>query len=262
MLNKDLKNKPLVEAILEVKWKVPNPESTQETIAVLPVDPHYKLLLGRFFDRMQAKYPIYESLPASQMPDGLISHAAQHRFRASSNGWPLVQIGHGLMTVNETEAYTWKDFRNRSEHALRCLYQSHPSIEDFHIEQLALSYIDAIEVAFDQESVFAFLREKMKTNIKLPDRLFEAGRVSPNPAYLQWESAFPTANPDGLIRLKFGTGRKHQNSAVIWETKLHSSGEQLPKVPDEFGNWLKQAHDLTSDWFFKLIDGELHKRFS
>ena len=48
---KELKNKPLVEAILEIRWKLqglpPGPQ----------VDPHYKLLLGRLFDRHSRGIP-------------------------------------------------------------------------------------------------------------------------------------------------------------------------------------------------------------
>ena len=262
MPSKVLKNKPLVEAILEVKWKVPSMESARQAVAVAPADHHYKLLLGRFFDRVREEYPIHEPLPASQMPDGTISHLPLHRFRTVPDGWPLVQMGDGLMTVNETDAYTWKGFQNRSKRALDYLYQSHPSIENLQIEQLALSYIDAIEVESDQENVFAVLREKLNTRVELPEELFQSQEVNQNPANFQWESTFPTAKPSGLISLKFGTGRKHQKLAVFWETKVHSFGEQIPTLPNGFENWLDQAHDLTSDWFFKLIDGELLEEFS
>ena len=40
-----------------------------------------------------------------------------------------------------------------------------------------------------------------------------------------------------------------------------SQADQLPKVPAEFPEWLASAHEITDDWFFKLIDGELERRF-
>jgi uncharacterized protein (TIGR04255 family) len=33
-------------------------------------------------------------------------------------------------------------------------------------------------------------------------------------------------------------------------------------MPNDFEKWLDAAHAVTDDWFFKLIDGELERRFS
>ena len=262
MVRKNLKKKPLVEAILEVKWRVPAPPAADLGVTGIPGDPHYRLLLGRFSERVQNQYPSHESLPAAQVPDGLISHAAQHRFRTHEGGWPLIQIGHGLMTVNDTQAYTWSDFRNRCESAFGKLYESHPAPSDFHIQELALVYIDAITVDFKKENVFEFLRSKMKTNVALPDNLFVDGRVDSHPGHFQWETGFSTSKPAGRIGLKFAMGQRGQTTAVILETRMISPSEQLPAMPDGISDWLNDAHDLTGDWFFKLIDGELLERFS
>ncbi len=42
---------------------------------------------------------------------------------------------------------------------------------------------------------------------------------------------------------------------------VESVSEDFPKVQDEIFAWVKEAHDLTDDWFFKLIEGELLRRF-
>ena len=262
MVRRNLKNKPLVEAILEVKWRVPAPAAADLAVASISGDPHYRLLLGRFSERVQKEYPSYEPLPTAQVPDGLISHVAQHRFRTHDGGWPLIQIGHGLMTVNDTEAYTWSDFRERCANAFGKLFESHPSRSDFHIQELALVYIDAIEVDFKQVNVFEFLRDKMKTDVVLPDSLFSDGRVDNHPGHFQWETGFPTSKPAGRIGLKFAMGQRGQTTAVILETRMISPSEQLPAMPDGISDWLNDAHDLTGDWFFNLIDGELLERFS
>ena len=44
------------------------------------------------------------------------------------------------------------------------------------------------------------------------------------------------------------------------ETTVISAGE-ICLNKDEIEQWIKKAHDLTDDWFFKLIEGELQKRF-
>jgi uncharacterized protein (TIGR04255 family) len=33
-------------------------------------------------------------------------------------------------------------------------------------------------------------------------------------------------------------------------------------MPASFSKWLDEAHDLTDEWFFKMIEGELERRFA
>jgi uncharacterized protein (TIGR04255 family) len=257
MPRKDLKNKPLVEAILELKWKLPGSQ-----VPGMEGDPHYRLLLGRLSERVQNDYPFHEPLPTAQIPDGMVAHMAQHRFRTSEAGWPLIQLGPGLMTLNETDSYTWDDFEVRCEKAVASLFDAHPARHKFVVEDLTLRYIDAIEVDFSQDSVFAFLQEKMRTSISLPKGLFEGGRVKQNPTAFNWEVAFPHDDPGGLVILRFAVGQRGGKSALIWETLVQAARERIPDMPDGFSEWLIRAHDLTDDWFFELIQGELERRFS
>lgn len=256
MPKKDLKNKPLVEAILELKWLLPAPETPGTE-----VDPHYRLLLGRFSERVESDYSFHEPLPTAQIPDAMAAHMVQHRFRTSDGKWPLVQIGPGIMTVNETNGYTWDDFKDRCIKAVQNLFDAHPAKQKFAVQDLTLRYIDAVEVDFRQENVFKFLQEKMKTKISLPDTLFDGGRVNESPMAFNWQASFPHSDPGGLVTLRFGVGQRSGKSALIWETSVQAAHERIPAIPDGFSGWLDKAHDLTDDWFFKLIEGELERRF-
>jgi len=257
MPRKKLKDKPLVEAILELKWELPAQASPG-----MEGDPHYRLLLGRFSERVEIDYPFHEPLPTAQIPDAMAAHMVQHRFRRSEGKWPLVQIGPGIMTVNDTDGYTWDDFNNRCVEAVRNLLDAHPAKEKFAVEDLTLRYIDAVTVDFSQESVFQFLQERMKTSISLPDSLFEGGRVSANPKVFDWQVSFPQDDPGGLVALRFAVGLRSGKPALIWETLVQAGHERIPAIPDGFSVWLGKAHELTDDWFFKLIEGELERRFS
>jgi len=99
-----LSKKPLVEAIFELRWKL------QEPTPGIKIDPNYKLLVGGIYDKIRQSYPFYEQLPTSALPDEIAAYVVQHRFRKATDGWPLVQIGPGVITVNDTEGYTWDDF--------------------------------------------------------------------------------------------------------------------------------------------------------
>ncbi|GBD96922.1 MAG TPA: TIGR04255 family protein [Nitrospirae bacterium] len=256
MSKKELKNKPLVEAILEIRWNLkgnaPGPQ----------IDPHYKLLLGRLFDRMVSEYPEHEQLPTANIPDEMVGHVIQHRFRVAANSWPLIQVGPGIFTVNSTADYKWTDFRPRVLSAIDKLYDAHPKVDDLKVSNIILRYIDAVDFDYGINNSFEFLRDKLKLNMSLPDNLFENTEVENKPSSFTWQCSFKCKKPKGIINVRFATGRKKDMHAIVWDTTVESAGDDLPEVPKDFEVWFDAAHDITDDWFFKMIEGELERRFS
>ena len=104
---KVLKNKPLVEAIFELRWEL------EEQVSGAKTDPHYKILIGRMYDRVKDDYPYHEELPTATIPDEIAGYIIQHRFRKDKDMWPLIQVGPGIVTLNDTEGYVWDDFEER-----------------------------------------------------------------------------------------------------------------------------------------------------
>ncbi len=255
-MSRELKNKPLVEAIVEIRWKLkgtpPGPQ----------VDPHYKLLLGRLFDRLHQDYPEHEQLPTANIPDELVGHVIQHRFRSAANAWPLVQVGPGIYAINSTDDYKWHDFRTRVITSVEKLYDAHPKPHEFKITNLTMRYIDAIQFDYEHKNAFAFLKEHLKLNISLPDNLFQDTSVDNRPNSFTWQSSFSCQSPMGQMDIRFATGQKNNMPAIIWETVVESTGDDVPEMPKAFNDWLDAAHDITDDWFFKIIEGELERRFS
>lgn len=256
MPHKTLKNKPLVEAMLECRWQLTASAIGHET------DPNFQLLLGRFYDRMQTTYPEYEQLPTAGIPDGLVSHVVQHRFRSGPNQWPLVQIGPGILTVNSTADYTWEAFRPRAVEAVAKLFESHPKPEQLKITHLILRYIDAIAFDYQAEHVLRFLKDKMKIDASFPKSLFGDNQVEEKPIQFNWQTAFKCEKPLGIVAIQFGLGQKENMPAIIWDTSVQSAAADIPAIPTEFDKWISQSHEVASDWFFKLIEGDLERKFS
>jgi len=256
MPSRILKNKPLVESILEVKWRLTSPAPGVQ------LDPHYKLLLGRLYDRLSADYPEHEQLPSAMIPDEMSAYVVQHRFRHAAKDWPLIQVGPGILTLNDTAKYKWEDFRSRATTAIEKLCDVYPRPEQLIVESLLLRYIDAVEFNHPNEDVFQFLQQKMKVAISLPGSLFEGNAVQHTPSHFSWQSAFRCDNPQGMVTVRFATGQKEARPALVWETIVHTADQAVPKLPDGFGSWIDAAHAITDDWFFKLIEGELERRFS
>lgn len=248
-----LANKPLVEAIFDVRWRLDEP------VQHMLIDPHYKIALGRAFDRLNGEYPYHEQLPASSMPDELAGYKVQHRFRKGKNAWPLVQMGPGILTVNDTDGYVWEEFEKRIEQALEVIFDVYPG--EFEINSLLLRYIDAIHFDFVNNSIFEFLEKQMKTSLYPNPKLFEDTQVHQLPTGLDLRMIFSSSEPKGEINMRLVKGKKEDTDALIWETQMLSVGDDAPKEKGDILTWVNKAHELTDAWFFKTIEGELLERF-
>ena len=257
MEHKHLKYKPLVEAQVEIQW-APADQSSPG----IKTDPHYKMALGRFYERVMNSYPEHETLPAAKFPETMVYHTAQHLFRVGPGRWPALQIGPGILSVHERDEYHWLDFARRAQDALVKLFDAYPKGAELKIEALRLHYIDAVQLDFTRENVLEFLQEKFKTTIMLPPTLFLDGHVQAQSKSFSWQATFEEDQPKGTITIRFATGERSSKPALLWETIIESAGKDLPSLPGSFGAWLTEAHALSEDWFFKLIDGDLEKTFS
>jgi len=263
MPSKILKNKPLVEVIFELRWDLEEIEDQQQNLGPeMGIEPNYQIILGRFYDRIHKEYQYYEKLPAAKMPEDISAYIVQHRFRKDKNSWPLVQLGPGIVTLNDTDNYTWEDFRSRITQLIELLFEVYPkSSENLKFNKIQLRYIDSVEFDFKNNNIFEFLRDKMKTKIHLPDSLFNSNIVNHLPSGLDLRFSFPSNKPIGSINLRFGSGTRRNKSALLWETMIFSKKKDVPNSKSGILEWAIKAHDITHDWFFKIIEGDLEKRF-
>lgn len=249
---RELSKKPLVEAILELKWRVdPNIG-----------DPSYSIFLGRLYDLLRKKYPYHQPLPASVIPEQMAGNIAQHRFRVAENKWPLVQVGPGLVTVNDTDSYTWEDFVIRANEVVKSTFKAYPNSDELKLTSLVLRYIDSDNFDYLNNNVFVYLKDKLKVNLVIPQQLFDSANVKELPKGFSFRVSYPAQKPKGTVILKFATGVRRKKESIVWETAVQSMNEELPSLPRGFKGWAASAHAITDDWFFKLIEGELERKFA
>lgn len=254
----NLSKKPLNEAILELRWDIPQPAQNPAGVLGAPASP-YRLLVSRFFDRLSAEFPTYEALPASAVPDDMVQNVVQHRFRDKS-GWPLVQIGPGLITYNETAKYDWAPFRDGAAKVVEHFYAAYPNPADLKISTVTLRYIDADSFDFTKSSVLEYLK-KLKVDVTVPlDKVSQFG-VSPNPEALSLRTGFTITKPKGKLALNTNVGQLEGKPAVVWETVVETAGADLPAMPQDFAKWAEEAHQVANTLFFAMIDGELREKF-
>ncbi len=68
MKAQNLSNKPLIEAIFEVRWGL------EQDASGVRMDPNYKLNVGRIYEELKHDYPKYEQLPTAGVPDDLVPY--------------------------------------------------------------------------------------------------------------------------------------------------------------------------------------------
>jgi len=93
------------------------------------------------------------------------------------------------------------------------------------------------------------------------EKLFEETSVSNLPLGFDLRFSFPSAKPKGAVHLRFVRGKRKNVDALIWETQVQSIGDDAPKSKNQIATWIVSAHELTDDWFFKMIEGGLLRRF-
>jgi len=252
---KILKNNPLVEAIFELRWEL------RGSIPGTRIEPTYKILIGSIYDKVKDEYPYYEQLPTATIPDEVVRYIVQHRFRKDKDKWPLIQIGPGIITLNDTEGYVWEDFKKRIENVIDVLFEVYPQAEsNLEINRLLLRYIDAVDFDYAKQNAFDFLK-KLKVNIEIDKMLFEGSGVSNLPYDFDIKFSFSIDAFDGILLLRFLRGRRKETDVFIWETNVQSINKNVYKSKDQIMDWVNNAHELTHSWFFKMIDGELRRRF-
>jgi uncharacterized protein (TIGR04255 family) len=253
-----LANKPLIEVIFEIRWQIN--QSSQ-----FPSEANTQLILGRLFDRLKLKYPNYEPLPFASVPEMMAEGLVKHRFR-SEKGWPLVQIGSGILTVNDTESYLWADFKPRVIDVINQLLDSIPNQEEFKTKNLMLKYVDAIDID-SEEDIYTFLQDKMQLNVSLNTELFEQTYIKKKPIQLDLTFSFECEKPKGSLNFRIFQGKKIDDSgkiisdALIWEITIQSKENNLLDIPAKLDQWLEEAHTVTHNWFFTLVHGELLRGF-
>lgn len=252
----NLTKKPLVEAIFELRWQLQGKATSGERI-----DPHYKILVGRMYDRAKEEYPFSEPLATADIPDRFAAYNIQYRFRKAEDGWPLIQLGPGIITLNDTEGYTWEDFRNRISDLLVMFSESHPESSNLSWNLLMLRYIDAVNFDYEENDAFGLLRDKMKTNIEMRYKLFENNRLSQMPSSLDLRFSFASMEPAGVASLRIATGEKNGENSLVWETMFRSLGKDAQSAKEKVHVWVEDAHRVAHDWFFDMIEGDLLEEF-
>ena len=218
-----------VEAIFELRWALQKQEQQPDQAGI---DPGFQILLGRFYDKVSADFPESENLQLAIFPEMMTPYLVRNRFRKTKNGWPLVQLGTGILSVNDTESYDWSTFKPMLYRAVEILLETYPkNIAPLMLSQVTLRYINAIPLnALDGNKGFLeFLKDYLHTNISIDPLLFDNPSLASVPSALTLRLNYPLEKPQGVGVIAFSSGMKQNVPSLIWENMVISQ-KQVPQT--------------------------------
>lgn len=239
---------PLQEAIFEMRWPL-QPDATGRNLE----DRQYDFALGKFQDALKETFPFHVSKFPSELPHRMLNYQTMHQFWQDEKQWPVVQLGPGIATVNDSEQnYEWKQtYLPNIEKALSALMKSYNHLS-FH--SLSLRYIDVVKVedyGFSNWSDFVSEHINFQFNNDFNTRGELIG--------LNFEQSF-SLKELGYLNLNFSSGQNDKKEDIfIWQTAVSMQGSITEK---EVLPWLNKAHDTTSALFKEICKKEFYGSFS
>lgn len=244
-----LPNAPLQEVIFELHWKL-----DVDPASGIAYDSNFDIAAGRFDVLASTKLPFSRRLIPSLAPLIAFPHKPVLQYWKEEGIYPVMQIGHGIFTANETEKnYQWHDFKAVIEEGLEWLHKSYKN--NLFIEFVELRYIDAIEITpEDEKNLLDYLNKNLNVSI------VNSNEIPGSLSDFQLIQKLRLDNGDSL-NLVFANGVRNieQSKVLLWHTSV-SNSSQIKR--DNLTDWVEKAHQVCSDLFRKMISPELYERFN
>lgn len=250
VMNK-LSRAPLQEVIFEVRWDLQvNAQTRQE------FDPKVELALGKLQGFARNKFPFYRRKMPQEIPVHALPYQAVHQFWRDQRVWPVIQLGPGIFTVNDTDKnYEWtSSYFPQIEECLFWLYEAYDN--DLRVRFCNLNYIDVIKLKDHGNP--DDLRDFIAGNLKV--------RVSnefQSPGSRGGINIMQTFNlEDGsMLSLVIADGldQKTQDPILMWQTGITAN---QPFDKDRVLVWCQTAHSIVSDLFKEMTKGRLYDSFT
>lgn len=240
-----LPNAPLVEVIFELRWAIQSKEE---------LDKH-QYLHGDLYAKIKNEYPFRESLQPQEVPMELYLHNPSHRFRVAEDNYPLIQVGPGLLTVNTNDSkYEWEEYKNRCVDAMKNLHEVFDLVKTKENIILILQYQDFIRFDFEEYNVYNYLRENLHIDIK---QSFYETQVNPYSLNLRFNYQIDFGKLE--VHLQQAKKNNTDEDGILIRTVIADAEANSDET--YIINWLDEAHQITSQIFRKMTEGELYESF-
>lgn len=243
-----LPNAPLQEVIFEVRWDLDVQDGTN-----MPYDPKFDLGLGRLSRLLEERFPEKVRKYAEMIPVQLMPHVATWQFRPSAGGWPLIQLGHGVLTVNDTDlAYDWETvFFPLIKEALAWLAEAYDGMPSF--SKAELRYIDSVKLS---EHSFTDWEQFIANSFNL--RFQNAFNTRGPLKSVGIHQVFNLPNGEEIL-FSMSNGKQNDQESLIWQTAIAQPGS-FDKA--EVIKWVDKAHVLSKELFKDLCKPDFYATFN
>jgi uncharacterized protein (TIGR04255 family) len=237
-----LSNAPLLEVIFELKWSVESEEELNKC----------QYLHGDLYAKIREKYPHRELLVPAIVPIETYRHQPAHRFRVVSNGYPLVQVGPGILTVNTTDKkYEWKEYKQWILEAVSNLIEVY-SFNTNTLLFLSLRYFDFLSFNFNEQDVYKFLSKYLHTDIQ--QEFYDNASL---PLSTNINFNYATEFGEFLVNITKGINRGKEGLIL----QFNMSNKNINPDVSQIQKWLDEAHQICSDTFKNMTKGKLYETF-
>jgi uncharacterized protein (TIGR04255 family) len=238
-----LPNAPLQEVVFELLWELGSDEQG------FPHDEDFDFAQGVFADLTKDKFPLRKKTPFNNVPFRAYP-VPVHQFWKAENVWPVLQIGHGLLVVNDVEAnYTWKNYKKLIHEVIKLLMKAYQ--KELTFKTIKLKYIDAYETG--DENRIDFINKHF--NLNLVNNFID----NDSPENINLSQTFKLENADFLETI-LSTGYSPANKpAIIWQSTVYRE-DKLTK--DQLFAWLDNAHETASRHFKKFVTKDFYAKFA
>lgn len=240
---------PLQEAIFEIRWDLDIAPSNNQ------LDMGYALAQGKLQEIVKKKFPIYKRKIPYEMPDQLLQYQAVNQYWSSPETWPVLQLGPGIFTVNDTEVnYDWpKTYFPLIKDALDWILKAYEG--NLRINSGALRYIDSVRLKdYGYEGRWQeFVQEHF--NFSFVNSYNPRGPIKG----IHFDQTFSLKDGSSLqITMNSGKYKRTDEDALIWQTAV-TKIDKFKK--DSLISWLETAHDVTSSLFKEMTKPSFYASF-
>lgn len=244
------KNAPLIEIILEIRWRLKNISVADN----LQIDPYFDDFKSEFEKNINhSDFSYKEVLVPDNVPREFLGGKVTHRYRRDNKKYPLYQIGYGVFTINMAPPYNgWEEFKRDIENGLNYFYASYPVPEKFlKCESLELRYMNffgkkhlygdnflsehlGIEFGFKRSDILAFDEKVGELTIPHREDSKLLTHISFNPA--------SNENSEKGLLLTIASRKKYEGNFVKQESIIQD---------------IENSHGILSNVFDKMISSRL-----
>ena len=246
-----LPNAPLQEVIFEVRWELHTDEQTGQHH-----DAGFDLAAGKFWSlaRDSGFSKVIRKIPAD-IPTQFFNHKIIYQFVPGEKNWPAIQLGPGILTVNDTdENYDWDEtYLPLIKKGIDLVNDSFESKREFYFA--SLRYIDTISAnhyGFDgnwQNFLKKHLNFSFQNDFELPGAL----------SNIQFNQKTELQDKSQLqISVSNGVSRKNKEPLLIWQTGIQKNAKFEENALIE---WVSESHTTISGLFKKIVKPELYESF-